>query len=127
MSNTVEYDSSVAHISWDEDNSIFIFKMKSTSDSYDAKEVRLQLDFFMKHSNNKPYKVLVDTRESPSLPTDNAFDYFFDNNNSRSKNAIVADDLPFQILMSQIYRIKNIQNCKVFKTEEEAIAWLLED
>lgn len=127
MSELIKYESTVVNITWDEDAGLFKFIMKNTNATYDEQEVKKQFDFFKKYSNNRPYKVLIDTRDSPNLPTDEAFEYFFNNNNTLGKNAIIAKDLPFQILMSQMYKINNIQNHKLFRSEYEALQWLLED
>lgn len=127
MSQPIKYESPVATITWDNNNGVFIFKMKASKANYDEAEVKKQFDFFKKHSKNKPYKVIVDTRNSPNLPTDNAFNYFFSNNNPKGKNAILAKELAFQVLMGQMYKIKAIKNHKLFKCEEEAMKWLLED
>lgn len=127
MPDLIKYESPVVKITWDEKSGLFVFKMKDINATYDEPEVIRQYEFFNKHSNNKPYKVLIDTRESPNLPTEEAFEYFFNNNNPHSKNAIIAKDLPFQILMSQMYKIRGVENCKLFKTEEEALKWILED
>ncbi len=127
MSNELKYESDVVLIVWDEVLGIFKFKMKDSTAVYDELEVKNQFDFFEKYAKNKPYKVLVDTRGSLTLPTEEAFEYFFSNNNPKSKNAIIAEELSFQLLMGQMYKIGNVQNHKLFKKEEEAINWLLED
>lgn len=126
MSRIKKYESAVVKITWDNSAELFIFRMKNTNASYDEHEVIKQFGFLQEHSNNKSYKVLIDTRYSPNLPTDEAFEYFFNNNNTLGKNAIIAKDLPFQILMSQMFKIKNIQNHKLFKSEQEALKWPLE-
>ena len=127
MPEEIKYESDVVQIIWDENNGIFKFKMKDSNASYDEQEVENQFKFFNKYAKDDHYKVLVDTRGSLTLPTEEAFEYFFSNNNPKSKNAIVAEELSFQILMGQLYKIRKVENHKLFKTEEEAINWLLKD
>jgi len=126
MHNKIEYDSPIANIYWDE-RGFYMFKMKNSSAIYDEEETIRQFDFFITHSQGKPYKVAVDTRESLVFPTDASFDYFFEHNKMVNKNAVIANSLPMQLMMGQMYKGSQIKNTKLFKTEEEAIAWLLND
>lgn len=121
-----EYDSPIANIYWDE-RGFFMFKMKNTNAIYDEEETKLQFEFLITYSKGKPYKVIVDTRESLVFPTDDSFDYFFDNHKSVNKNAVIVNSLPMQLLMGQMYKGSKVENTRLFKTEEEAIEWLLND
>ena len=126
MQEKIEYDSPIAHIYWDE-RGFFMFKMKNTNAIYDEEETMRQFDFFITHTDGKPYKVIVDTRESLVFPTDDSFDYFFKHNKSVNKNAVIVNSLPMQLLMGQMYKGSKIKNTQLFKNEDEAIDWLLKD
>jgi hypothetical protein len=67
----------VANIKWD-NRGFFIIILKNSSAIYDLEEAKLQFEFFISKSKGKPYKVLMDTRDSLVFPTDGAFDYFFE-------------------------------------------------
>ena len=126
MPNKTEYDSPIANMYWDE-RGFFMFKLKNTTAIYDEEETKRQFDFFNTHSKGIPYKVIVDTRDSLVFPTDDSFDYFFEHNELANKNAIIINSLPMQLLISQMYKGNRTENTKLFKTEEEAIEWLLND
>lgn len=119
-----EYDSPVANIKWDK-RGFFIFKLKDTDAVYDQEETELQYAYFISRTNGKPYKVLMDSRDSLVFPTDCAFDYFFEHNKEENFTAIIATSLPMQLLMGQMMKGAEVTNTKLFKTEEEAIEWLL--
>lgn len=124
MNMEKRFDSLVASITL-EDNLLFIFKLKNTSAEYDEEEVIKQFDFFYGHAQGKPYKVLLDARNSLVLPTDESFTYFFKFNRPESKTAIIANSLPTSLLMSQMLKLGRVENVKVFKSEERAREWLL--
>lgn len=124
MNMEKRFDSPVASITL-EDNLLFISKLKNTSAEYDEEEVKKQFDFFYGHAQGKPYKVLLDTRDSLVLPTDESFTYFFKFNRPESKTAIIANSLPTSLLMSQMLKLGRVENTKVFKSEERAREWLL--
>lgn len=126
MSKIIEYDSPIANIVWDE-KGIFIFKLKNTSAIYGKEETKRQFDFFIKHSKGKPYKVIVDTRESLVFPTDDAFNYYFKHNKSINRTAIVANSLPMQLMIGHMLKREKVPNTATFKTIEEAIEWILKD
>lgn len=117
------YNSPVAEITRDE-NGIFICKLKDSKGSYDTEETKRQFDFFIKHSDGKPYKVILDTSESYNFPTDGAFSYFFKNNKLVNKIAIITHTLPMRLLLEQTFRSNKVGNTLFFKTFEEAYQWI---
>jgi hypothetical protein len=124
MQDAIEYDSPVANIKWD-NRGFFIFTLKNTSAIYDETEAKHQFNFFITKSEGNPYKVLMDTRDSLVFPTDGAFDYFFEHNKEENRAAIIATSLPMQLLIGQMLKGGEVQNTTLFKSEEEAIDWLL--
>ncbi len=120
------YDSPVAKITYDE-NGVFICTLKKTKVPYDKKETKDQFDFFIKHSKGSAYKVILDTAESYNFPTDGSFDYFFKNNKSSNKIAIVTHTLSMRLLLEQTYRINEVTNALFFKTVEEAYNWIIKE
>lgn len=126
MQNTNEYDSPIANIYWDE-RGFFMFTMKNTDAVYDDEETQKQFEFLISFAKGKPYKVLVDTRESLVFPTDESFEYFFEHNKPLNKTAVIANSLPMRLMMGQMYKGNEVKNIKILKTKEEAIDWLLND
>lgn len=124
MNCNKEYDSPVANIKWDK-RGFFVFTLKNTNAIYDKEETINQFNYFLEQSNGEPYKVLLDSTDSLVFPTDCAFEYFFEKNKEENPTAIIATSLPMQILMGQMLKGSEVTNTKLFKTEEQAIEWLM--
>lgn len=125
MTNKAEYNSQIASIIKTEEE-IFIFKLKDTNAQFDLKEGINQYNFIQERSNQKPFKMLVDTRQSLTLPSERACEFYFKNNDGLNKIALVVDNLAMQVLLNQLFKRKNVGNSKTFKNEDDALIWLKE-
>lgn len=126
MKDKKKYNSDVATICWD-NRGFFLFEMKNTNAEYGAQETVNQFDYFITESEGKPYKVVVDTNKSLILPNNDSFEYFFKHNKEKNKIAVVATQLPMQLIMKFMYKYKNVKNTKLFRCREEAINWITND
>lgn len=126
MPKPIKYDSSVASITINE-KGIYLFNLKDTYTAYNKIELENQFEFFNKNSNGKPYKVIFDANDSINMPTDDAGLYFRENNRPDDRYAIVSNKLPIQIFMGNLIKNKNVKNANLFKTNEEAMSWLMAD
>lgn len=113
----------VAEMSWD--NRGFIrLTLLNTNSVFDLTEAKLQFEAANKLSNNSHYKVLVDTRQALVTPNKEAED-FITKVQFRKAEALIITTLPYRILAKfYLKRLKHIP-VKVFRKEEDAIAWLV--
>lgn len=109
---------------WKMDNGVYIYKLKNTNTPFDKNEVKLQLEKFHSLTGGKNFSVLVDARDSLNLPTDDANLFFKNNNPKKSKIAILTNNLPMNLFLSQILKYDKVMNAKMFRNKEKAIAWL---
>lgn len=119
-----QYESPVVQIIQDE-NGIFICKLKDSKVSYDAHEIKRHFDFYIEQSQGRPYKAILDTTSSFNFPTDGAFDYFLKINDTRNTFAIVTNTLPMRLLIEQTFRYNNVTNALFFRKIEDAYKWLI--
>lgn len=124
MLNINEYDSPIARITKDE-NGIFVFKLKNTSAIYDLEEAKNQNRYLTIQSGGKPYKTIIDTTGSLALPTEEACDYYIEDNNFENIVALVVNSLPMQLLLGQLVKRHEVPNSKIFKKAKDAYEWLL--
>jgi len=91
---------------------------------FDLTEAKKQLEAENLLTNNQPYRLLIDTRKSVIMP-DKEAEKHISLAQSRKVEAIIITSLYYRILAK--YYIKHLKNtpAKVFRKEEDAIAWLL--
>jgi hypothetical protein len=91
---------------------------------FDIHEAKKQFETAFQLTKGKPYKVLVDTRQTFVTPTKEAEQYI-SKVQLRQAEALIIDSLHYRILAKfYVRQIKHIP-IKIFKTEDEAIAWLI--
>lgn len=123
MTKNNVYTTGVCEMFWDERGFIRL-NLLETQNAFDLSEAKRQFETALKISNNKPWKVLVDTRGSNALPDKEAQDYTA-NADLRIAEAIIVDSLSMRIL-SKFYMKKNKNNAvKIFSKEKNAIEWLI--
>lgn len=90
---------------------------------FDLAEAKNQFEAAQLLSNNKPYKLLIDTREAFVTP-DKEAENFITQTQLRKAEALIITSLHYRILAK--FYVKRLTNpAKVFRKEEEAIEWLL--
>ncbi|RFC53200.1 hypothetical protein [Brumimicrobium aurantiacum] len=123
MTNEKIYVSDIAKIEF-KDDGIFHYVLKPSDKTYDLQEVLNQKLFFDKLTGGKRYKLLIDTRQTLAIETDESFENHI-NNLELNPNifALVYNSLPMQISLRRLFS-KNVPNKKYFKDYDEAYKWL---
>lgn len=123
MTKNRVYKTGVCEMYWDERGFIRM-NLLETQNSFDLIEARRQFEVASIISQNRPWKVLIDTRGSNATPDKEAQDYTA-KSPMRIAEAIIVDSLSMRIL-SKFYSKKNINNAvKIFSKEQNAIDWLI--
>lgn len=123
MTKNRVYKTGVCEMYWDERGFIRM-NLLETQNSFDLIEARRQFEVASIISQNRPWKVLIDTRGSNATPDKEAQDYTA-KAPMRIAEAIIVDSLSMRIL-SKFYSKKNINNAvKIFSKEQNAIDWLI--
>lgn len=123
MTKNRVYTTDVCEMHWDERGFIRL-NLIGTEKIFDINEAKLQFEIASKISEEKPWKVLIDTRGSNALP-DKAAQDFASSAPMRIAEAIIVDSLSMRIL-SKFYSKKNQNNAvKIFSKEKNAIDWLV--
>jgi len=113
----------VAELSLDE-RGFLRLTLLETNSAFDLAEAKNQFEAACTLCRNQPYKVLVDTRQAFVTP-DKEAESFITQVQLRNAEALIITTLHYRILAKfYLKRIKHIP-VKVFRKEEDAIAWLL--
>ncbi len=112
----------VAELSKDERGFIRL-KLLNTEGDFDLTEAKNQFEAACFLSNNQPYKVLVDTREAFVSP-DKEAGRFITSAQLRYAEALIITSLHYPIL-AKFYVKRLPHKAKLFRDEEEAIAWIV--
>lgn len=95
-----------------------------SQNKFDLAEAIRQREISNEISGGKPYKLLIDTRSSNSVPDKETLE-FASSESHKIAEAIIVDDLPMRILAKFYVRLNKLNIVKIFSTEEEAIDWLV--
>ncbi|MCO5268667.1 MAG: hypothetical protein M9897_07220 [Brumimicrobium sp.] len=124
--NTNRYESDISTIHINEEG-IFIVRLKNTNLPYDVKEISAQLVFILQHRTDDFHKVILDTRGSLALPTDETIDHFQKHNKLENKYALVIDNLPMELMLRFTLHKNSFSNTKIFRSFDSAKDWIMKD
>ena len=96
-----------------------------TDAAFDLSEAKKQYQGILSITDGKPFKVLVDTRNSWALP-ENEAQHYLSNLDDKIAEAIVVKTLAVRIFSKLHEKLNKKNPTKVFTQEEKAIEWLRE-
>lgn len=123
MDNANKISTGVAEIEWDERGFVRL-TLLDTNNPFDLNEAKKQVDAVTQLTHGEKCKVLVDTTRAITTPTKEA-EEFIASVNYRAAEALIVTALHYRILVKFYIRMHKTIPVKAFKTEQEAIAWLL--
>jgi hypothetical protein len=123
MENNKIIRTGVAELSLDPRGFVRI-KLLDTNADFDVEEAKKQFNAAWELTNGQDYRVLVDTTDAIVTPTKEAEDYI-SSTLKRKAEALIIKSLHYRILVKFYIRKHKVIPVKAFKTEEEAIEWLL--